>query len=162
MRLRNDFSRPLVLSSEEIEYFWSRVEKSPGCWRWTGAASHGYGVIVFRGVSYDTHRLAYALSHGVIATGLLVCHHCDTPPCVRPDHLFLGTILDNNRDARRKGRGTSGDRARCRTVLDWNAVAEIRRRRSLGERNAQLAVAFSVHNSTISRVVQARRWTKGA
>jgi hypothetical protein len=77
---------------------------------WTGQRSRGkYGMLsgVRVGDRYTTayaHRIAYELTHGVIPDGLVVCHRCDTPLCVRPDHLFLGTQADNLNDARRKGR----------------------------------------------------------
>jgi hypothetical protein len=61
------------------------------------------------------HRIAYELTYGTIPPGLFVLHRCDNPPCVRPDHLFLGTRGDNNRDAMRKGRAATGDRHGSKT-----------------------------------------------
>jgi hypothetical protein len=89
--------------------FWSNVVKDPdewnGCWIWTGAEGHwGYGTFSLEGETYSTHRLSYIMHYGEIPVDLMVLHYCDTPPCVRPDHLFLGTQLDNQQDRRRKGR----------------------------------------------------------
>jgi hypothetical protein len=91
--------------TDVVALFWSRVEKSDGCWLWTGGRfSTGYGSFSVGGRVRVASRLAYAYTHGPIPDGLFVCHHCDTPLCVRPDHLFLGTNADNMRDAYRKGR----------------------------------------------------------
>jgi hypothetical protein len=92
------------------ERLWRRVDKSDGCWLWTGAVeSWGYGYMNNRRSERPprrvrVHRLSWELANGPIPEGLWVLHTCDTPACVRPDHLFLGTVTDNNRDAARKGR----------------------------------------------------------
>ena len=85
---------------------WSRVDRSGECWVWTGGTNGvGYGrVSDADGRTVLTHRLVYQLEVGPIPEGLWVLHHCDNPPCVNPAHLFLGTVGDNNRDARAKGR----------------------------------------------------------
>lgn len=91
------------------EWFWSMVSKSEGCWTWTGQHTRaGYGHISFMGHRWRyAHRVAWELSNGPIPHGRLVCHRCDNPGCVRPDHLFLGTQADNMRDMVSKGRNAS-------------------------------------------------------
>jgi hypothetical protein len=98
------------------ERFWARVRKGAGCWSWTGTVARvGYGVIGRgsrqEGLAYS-HRLAYVLLVGPIPEGLYVLHKCDNRRCVRPDHLFLGTHLDNVADMVRKGRHRYGRAAR--------------------------------------------------
>jgi hypothetical protein len=87
--------------------FWAKVQKSDSCWVFTGTLVKGYGIIGrcdhTRNYAY-AHRLSWELHHGPIPKNLCVLHHCDNPPCVRPDHLWLGTIADNNRDMSQKGR----------------------------------------------------------
>lgn len=75
-----------------------------GCWEWDGATTgHGYGIVRHDGQAQLAHRAAYELWVGPIPENTAVCHHCDNPLCCRPDHLFLGTKADNNRDAMQKG-----------------------------------------------------------
>lgn len=95
--------------------FWEKVKKTDTCWLWQGFLLHGtwYGHIALsgkngkNGKTISAHKLSWILHYGPIPDGLFVLHHCDTPPCVRPDHLFLGTQSDNMRDAAAKGRHPS-------------------------------------------------------
>ncbi len=93
---------------EDPRRFWDRVLIGDGCWEWQGNRSEsGYGRVKIDGVRWQAPRLAYKLWHGRLARDLFVCHACDNPPCVRPDHLWLGTQADNLRDAYAKGRKVS-------------------------------------------------------
>ena len=92
------------------ERFWSKVEKTDGCWLWKSTKiPNGYGQMHF-GHKYLrkpmlAHRVSWILHNKTnIPDGLFVCHHCDNPPCVRPDHLFAGTRSDNMLDCSKKGR----------------------------------------------------------
>lgn len=108
--------------------FDSRHEPVPecGCWIWTGSTnggkSDGYGKLSVAGKYKSAHRLSYELHRGPIPAGRFVCHRCDTPRCVNPDHLFLGDNAENMRDCFRKGRlplpVNTGDKiARLRAAL---------------------------------------------
>lgn len=141
------------------ERLWSRVDKKGECWVWLGHRGRaGYGYIG-RGRKSEgialVHRVAYELEVGPIPDGLFVCHRCDNPPCVRPDHLFVGTQQDNMRDALLKGRtrGASG-------LRNWNArltseeVARVRQLDAAGMERKKTARLFGItpqHVGAIAR-----------
>lgn len=76
-----------------------------GCWIWNGALrKDGYGILKINGRCDGAHRYSYEISKGEIPTGLFVCHKCDVPSCVNPEHLFIGTQEDNMKDSVSKGR----------------------------------------------------------
>lgn len=83
-----------------------------GCWEWQkGKTSHGYGTIRTSQKTVGmAHKISWELYRGAVPPGFYVCHSCDNPACVRPDHLFLGTQKDNMQDCSRKGRLASGPR----------------------------------------------------
>lgn len=94
------------------ERFWEKVSPEPnsGCWLWVaGRNTSGYGTIKCRpGGTRSATRISWELAFGSTPSGLFVCHRCDTPSCVNPGHLFLGTHRDNMLDAVRKGRMHNG------------------------------------------------------
>lgn len=92
--------------------FWAKVDKTDGdgCWLWTGSRRHRYGEFWVNGKREYPHRVSFELANGPIPAGLVVCHKCDVPLCVRPDHLFIGTLADNFADMRAKGRGAAPPR----------------------------------------------------
>jgi hypothetical protein len=103
----------------KLDKFWDYVDKTPGqgptldCWLWTrGRITSGYGNIYPSGGKQDyAHRVAYFLATGIKPPkGMDICHKCDNPPCVNPDHLYAGSRQDNVNDMKAKGRSAKGDR----------------------------------------------------
>ncbi len=145
--------------------FWPKADRGEGCWEWRGYRKRGYGYVVIarkpRLREVRAHRIAYVLSYGDIPDGMLVCHHCDNPSCVRPDHLFLGTYADNHADMDQKGRRGHGrvyGEAHGRSKLSCAKAAEIRRLTEAGRSHRQLAVQFGVSPTAIRLVQSGRTW----
>jgi hypothetical protein len=99
-----------LLEGGRLARFWRRVQRSDGCWLWTGARNPaGYGVIRPKaGRMIRVHRYSWELHFGAIPFDKEVCHTCDVRNCVRPDHLWLGTHEENVADMVAKGRNRSG------------------------------------------------------
>jgi hypothetical protein len=136
-------------------------EPNTGCWLWLGAAHPwGYGSLRLNGRTAIAHRVAWLLYRGEIGAGLLVCHKCDVPGCVNPDHLFLGTPMDNTRDMHRKGRARKAlGEAASRTELKQTEVLEMRRLYASGDYSAKdLSAKFGVSKATANAVVKGRSW----
>lgn len=98
---------PKDISREER--FFQKVNKTDSCWLWTGALNaRGYGSLATDTKTMSAHRYSYIIHKGEIPDGLIICHTCDVPSCVNPEHLWAGTYSENTRDMFDKGRqGTS-------------------------------------------------------
>lgn len=143
-----------------VERFWSKVDRSgnhpKGCWEWGASRIRkGYGSLGFKGKTCRSHRVAWELTYGEIPEGLHVLHSCDNPPCCNPNHLFLGTNLDNARDKEAKGRGnhSKGENHYAAKLTD-KQVAEIRDKFNRGIRKSQLAREYKVSKVHINRIIK--------
>lgn len=160
---------PAIFTPAIRDRFWSYVRKGPGCWLWLrGTFDNGYGQFRVGPRKMRTHRVSYLLSCGQIPAGLRVCHTCDTPLCVNPDHLWLGTDADNVHDCQAKGRGRSAApaeiSARTRgelnhfSILSEKDVRTIRRLHGPGKSYKALASEFGVASSTIAAIIRRETW----
>jgi hypothetical protein len=149
--------------------FWSRVLKTETCWLWTGwrarrpSGEDSYGKLyVTRSSWVKAHRYSYRLHNGDFPEDLHVLHKCDNILCVNPEHLFLGTQLDNMRDmiskdryprdARRKHMlGRNGSR-HSSSALSHDQIVDVCRRLLAGEFQQKIADTYGVSQSTISNI----------
>lgn len=155
--------------AETIEQFWSKVDRSGGpdaCWPWTGArASGGYGQMSLeprRGSpKVGAHRFALIAVGHIIPSGALVCHHCDSPPCCNPAHLFVGTQFDNMRDMVAKGRQVNpvfrGEMNSSAKITE-NDARLIRALRRNGLPYKDIAARFGISRQQASAIVLRRKW----
>lgn len=148
------------------------IYPSNGCWVWIGGLDRkGYGCVLVDGKTTSPHRLSWTLHHGPIPPELNVCHKCDNPPCWNPNHLFLGTQLENIRDAIAKNRfrypgkenpqhssrpGEQNSQAKL-TVEKVEAIRKLRQQ-SPPVPMKKLAEQFGVHLATISDIVTRKTW----
>lgn len=136
------------------ESFWAKVDRSGDCWTRGASRKNGYSLFRINHQTFYAHRIAWEFTHGRIPSGLHVCHHCDNPACVNPDHLFLGTQRDNMQDCAKKNRTTQGGR-NSRAKLTSDQVLAIRRDpRTQG----QIAADYGVHASQISHIKTRKSW----
>jgi len=140
------------------ERFWSKVDKSSDCWEWTASRlPAGYGRFSVNRKIITAHRAAYLLSCGAIPNGLHVLHKCDNPPCVNPDHLFLGTAKDNMRDKAAKGRQPIGENAYQAKLTDGD-VRVIRGLVEAGCKQSHISEFFGICKQIVSDVVLYKTW----
>jgi len=130
-------------------------EPNSGCWLWVGAlSSKGYGLMREGRKVRTVHRMVYESTVGPIEAGMCVCHRCDTPACVNPDHLFLGTNADNQADKVAKGRQARGEgNGRAKITAD-----DVRAIRASSETRAQIARRYGLGWSTVNDIRKGRRW----
>jgi hypothetical protein len=171
-----------------FDRFWAKVEKTDDCWNWTACTiRNGYGLFFDGERCGPAHRFAWRITYGEIPTGMQICHSCDNPACVRPDHLFLGTHQDNMDDRNRKGRQAQGERhvsrtrpevlmrgdthyaktqperlargeGHGRTTLTADQVRAIRATYGTGPSLAKIAKEYGVDRGTIHNIVRRRTW----
>lgn len=133
-----------------------------GCWLWTGdtGGRRGYGRMRVGGRQVRAHRLSWQLHRGAIPAGLCVCHRCDTPSCVNPDHLFLDTNEGNTADRVRKGRSRGGRSGATNPYRQPRALSPENERWAIwlalnDARQMDIAKHFGVSQGTVSHVIAA-------
>ncbi len=165
--------------------FWKYTNKTNGqgpkgdCWMWIGGKSkEGYGKLKLRfkrnniNKSYLAHRVSYRIHNGNFDESLLVCHNCDNPSCVNPNHLFLGTNADNSLDMKLKSRACKGndnwmrknpDRVKRglnhpRAKFSAKDISKIFDLKSQGKTGREISNIFEVHEETIYRLLNGKSY----
>lgn len=156
--------------------FLDKIDKnsSPiGCWKWMGNKNRkGYGIMRAKYTFFTTHRISWVLFRGPIPEKICVLHKCDNNPCCNPEHLFLGTITDNNRDCQKKGRTSKGDNHFSRrhpeklkrgelnpnSKFTESQIQDMRKRRSNGEILQSIADDYNTERQVVGAIFLRKRW----
>lgn len=138
--------------------FWERVAKSSGCWVWTSTLdTGGYGQLSVNGTLTLVHRISWEMHYGPIPEGVLVLHKCDNPPCVRPDHLFLGDDYANIQDRNSKGRQTRGENHPHAKLTDADVI-RMRKLQLKGYSMVKLSTIFKMSYGQVYMICKGRLW----
>ena len=131
------------------------VLSESGCWIWMlSTTKGGYGKMSVDGKSRIAHREVWKAKNGDVPDGLLLCHRCDTPSCVNPDHLFLGTHADNAMDMVSKGRAAKG----ARVFLTKLTEEKVRQIRSMSGSSKSIAKQMGVCEASVWNVKNRVTW----
>jgi hypothetical protein len=150
-----------------LDRFNKKISKvTSGCWEWNACRfDDGYGRFVVNAKVVLAHRMSYQIHVGVIPDNLLVLHKCDNPPCVNPEHLFVGTHQDNTDDMIAKGRGYRGnEETRPHGESCYNSkfkdgdIVSIRLRAAEGAKTKDLAKLYDVQESAIRKIITRTAW----
>ena len=134
----------------ELSRFLKKIKKHKGCWIWTAGRRGHYGAFTIGGRAVGAHRWSYEHYKGKISDDMFVCHKCDNPLCVNPDHLFLGTPSDNMKDASKKKRLGSKHFTEQQIISILNSPLN----------NCELGKKYDVWESTIRRIRRKSKWNK--
>jgi hypothetical protein len=163
------------MNKKTIARFWEKVNKTETCWIWKASKRHkGYGAFVWCNngevVQGRAHRFSWEIHNGEIPRGFCVLHKCDTPACVNPDHLFLGTKAENNADMHKKGRNVPGG-THCKGAgkypkgedhpnakLCKSSVVAIREDKDSGMSYSAIAKKYKIGIATAWKICQKRIW----
>jgi len=162
--------------------FSEKVKKTDSCWLWVASKNaNGYGVFWVSKKNVYAHRYCWTTFNGEIPKGKVICHSCDTPSCVNPDHLFISTQKGNLEDMVLKNRSAKGEKHRSakyphlilkgeqigNSKLKASEVEEIRKSYQPGKPNVKsefslsgLAKKYGVCHEQISRIINNKRWVK--
>ncbi len=135
------------------ERFYSKIKKTRKCWLWTAAKNNmGYGVIGNKTGVYLAHRYSYFISKGNIPKHKSVCHTCDNPPCVNPEHLFVGSHKINAADMVRKNRVSWA-------LIDLKTAEKIRRDyRRKDVIQSELGNIYGISQESVSKIINRKIW----
>lgn len=136
-----------------------KIDTNTGCWIWQGAkSSNGYPQLWLADKKVRlAHRASYEVFNGELKKGLCICHKCDTPECVNPDHLFQDTIQGNIKDRDSKNRQAQREKNGM-AKLNERQIKEIRSLCSIGKKQCDVAKQFNVTHQQISNIVNNLNW----
>lgn len=142
--------------SPNVEQFWAKTKPNKQkCWIWTRSLStDGYGGVRFAAHRWRAHRLAYTLTFGTIPHGKWVLHRCFNRRCINPDHLYIGTVVENNNDTVKAGRHHCAKMTPAQIIR----IRKTYRKGVAGYGSRTLAKAYGLTTCSMRRIVQGKSW----
>ena len=149
-----------MISVNTHERFWSKVDKTVSCWNWSACTDKdGYGIFWLNDGNSRAHRVSMMLEGCDIPSGMMVCHTCDNPSCVNPDHLYIGDSQTNVDDMIERGRVASQrGEMNGHSKLTESIVREIRDRVFAGETQRAVAKSLNIDHKHVNMVILRKCW----
>jgi len=166
-----------IFEQKDLDRFWAKIRLTANpnlCWEWQNAKVGGYGFLKINHINIRSHRIAYYLSTGVDPLDLVVMHTCDNVGCCNPNHLKIGTQLDNIADMKKKKRAVClrGDKNWTRkfpdkvkkggkhpnSILSESDVVEIWKLKKNGIRGRAISKMFNTSEANISIILKGKAW----
>lgn len=157
MGITKDFESENYIK-ECVKRFYEKIKiDEKGCWLWFGCTNEKYGILRFKNTNIYAHRFCYEYIKKIKIDDKFVCHSCDRPLCVNPDHLFLGTHDDNMKDAKSKQRHAFGEK-HYQKKLREKEVKEICKLVKCGLSQSQISKIFDIEQTNISHIKLGKNW----
>ena len=135
--------------------FWEKVKKTSSCWLWIGNKNKkGYGRFWLQGRNESAQRVSWALVFGRFNRRLYILHKCDNPSCVKPTHLFLGTLADNIVDRENKNRSAKGERNGNSKLT----IAKVKLIRQSADPVGVIATEFGIDRTQVYNIKKKKQW----
>jgi len=162
-KINKNLKKTFFQKTSFIEKFFLKISKNNhpnNCWIWEGHKNkQGYGRLRSNYKDLLAHRVSWEIFFYDIPDGFWVCHHCDNPSCVNPEHLFLGTSLDNAQDRSEKKRNRNQNGSNHNMAkLNEKIVINIRRQLALGASGYGLAKKYNVSPMAINNIKHYKSW----
>jgi len=158
----NRFAEYILPRHHDLFHSKYLIDPDTGCWIWQSQGIEPYGKIQLThkpSRKVAAHRFSAWISGMPVTDDILVCHHCDTPRCVNPEHLFLGTAADNARDKTAKGRNyTAYGESNPFSKLSESDVRWIRQNARKRDNIQQIAERYGVADTTILKIINRTTW----
>jgi len=142
------------------ELLYRNIDISGECFIWTGTEINGYGRLGYKGRDMLAHRASYIFFRGEIPDGMFVCHECDNPACVRPDHLFLGTAKDNAEDCFKKNRTAHGEKNHHHKITAETAAEIFEACRAGNMTQGMIAEKYNTSRAVVTQIKIGRNWRR--
>lgn len=142
----------MSITQSDINRFWSKVDKTSGCWTWKGSVSGSYGRFRLGSNMLYAHRLSFILNGGTIGDDQMICHTCDNTKCVNPAHLYAGSHADNMKDR--------SDRSRTHSIFTNEQIDEARKMAHAGEGSRDIAEKLKLpHGRELLNAISGRTFS---